>query len=110
MVNSPVCRLIIDVLQTFDCAWEVNVGRASTIDHDALLAASKNGKIGGAALDVLPQEPLNSDSDLWLAPNCIVSPHAAGGRIQGVEDLIRTNMELLLSDKPLVNSTMRGSA
>lgn len=88
----------------------VNVGRASTIDHDALLAASKNGKIGGVALDVLPQEPLESVADLWLAPNCIVSPHAASGRPQGAEDLIHTNMELLLSDNPLVNSAMRGSA
>ena len=91
-------------------AWVVNVGRGPSIDHDALLQALRNGGLGGAALDVFPQEPLSPESDLWLAPNCIISPHAAGGRPQGSEELIKKNVELLQSQKPLINSIARDAA
>lgn len=58
----------------------VNVGRAKIIDTDALIAALRSGHLGGAALDVFPQEPLPSDHPLWSCPNVILSPHTAGFR------------------------------
>ena len=60
-------------------AWVVNVGRGSAIDEAALLEALEKHSIGGAALDVTEREPLPSDSRLWHAPNCIITPHIAGG-------------------------------
>ena len=60
-------------------AWVVNVGRGNAIDEQALLEALEARTIGGAALDVTEREPLPSDSRLWHAPNCIITPHIAGG-------------------------------
>jgi phosphoglycerate dehydrogenase-like enzyme len=85
-------------------AWIVNVGRGTTIDEDALFDALQNSKIGGAALDVFAQEPLPEDSKLWKASkNLILSPHAAGGRPQGAEDLIAYNLRKFMAGQELKN-------
>lgn len=55
----------------------VNVGRAGIIDHAALAAALRSGKLSGAVLDVLPQEPLPSSSPLWRVPNLVITPHSS---------------------------------
>ncbi|WP_342723794.1 D-2-hydroxyacid dehydrogenase [Bradyrhizobium sp. B097] len=58
----------------------INVARGGVIDEAALLAALRNGTIGGAALDVFPVEPLPSDSPFWDAPNTLITPHLGGNR------------------------------
>ncbi len=55
----------------------INVARASLIDHDALLDRLVAGHLGGVWLDVLPEEPLVSDSRLWSTPGLIISAHTA---------------------------------
>ncbi|MCX7889333.1 MAG: C-terminal binding protein [Rhodobacteraceae bacterium] len=55
----------------------VNSARGDLIDEAALAAALAAGRIGGAALDVFAAEPLAADSPLRLAPNTILTPHAA---------------------------------
>ncbi|KAK8030048.1 hypothetical protein PG993_011339 [Apiospora rasikravindrae] len=85
-------------------AWVVNVGRGTSIDEDALVAALQDGQIGGAALDVFEKEPLPESSTLWKAPNCIISPHAAGGRPQGAEELIASNLRRFLAGQDLKNT------
>jgi len=52
----------------------VNTARGAVVDIGAVLEALRRGQIGGAALDVLPQEPPPMAP---LAPNLIVTPHAA---------------------------------
>ncbi|KAL8336774.1 hypothetical protein RB601_008323 [Gaeumannomyces tritici] len=84
-------------------AWLVNVGRGTSVDEDALVAALKKGELGGAALDVFETEPLPEPSPLWDAPNVFVSPHAAGGRPQGAEDLIAYNLRRFLAGQDLKN-------
>ncbi|KAK9784520.1 putative D-isomer specific 2-hydroxyacid dehydrogenase NAD-binding domain-containing protein [Seiridium cardinale] len=84
-------------------AWVVNVGRGTSIDEEALSSALENSQIGGAALDVFDKEPLPEDSKLWKAPNCIVSPHAAGGRPQGAEVLIAENLRKFVAGQDLRN-------
>jgi phosphoglycerate dehydrogenase-like enzyme len=84
-------------------AWVVNIGRGSSLDEDAMLAALEAGEIGGAALDVFEVEPLPTASPLWKAPNCIVSPHAGGGRPQGAEALITENLRKFLAGQELKN-------
>lgn len=81
----------------------VNVGRGTTVDEDALLAALRSGSIAGAALDVTVKEPLPAESELWDAPNLILTPHAAGGSPVGADELIATNVEALLSGAALRN-------
>lgn len=58
--------------------YVINVGRGRVIDQDALLAALNEGRIAGAALDVMYPEPLPADHPLWTAPGCIVTPHMSG--------------------------------
>ncbi|KAI1742611.1 D-isomer specific 2-hydroxyacid dehydrogenase [Xylaria scruposa] len=84
-------------------AWVVNVGRGTSIDEDALADALEKGEIGGAALDVFVKEPLPAESRLYKAKNCIVSPHAAGGRPQGAEALIAYNLRRFLAGQELKN-------
>ncbi|MFI1993564.1 phosphoglycerate dehydrogenase [Actinoplanes sp. NPDC020271] len=84
-------------------AWVVNVGRGSTLDEDALLSALRDGRIGGAALDVFATEPLPAGSGLWDEPNVIISPHAAGGRPLGAAALIGENLAAFREGRPLRN-------
>jgi phosphoglycerate dehydrogenase-like enzyme len=84
-------------------AWVVNVGRGSTVDEDALLAALRGGRIGGAALDVFETEPLPPESPLWDEPDVLLTPHAAGGRPLGAAELIRENVDAFLAGRPLRN-------
>ncbi len=55
----------------------INVGRGPLVDEPALAAALREKKIGGAALDVFPKEPLFADSPLWDVPNLLITPHTA---------------------------------
>jgi phosphoglycerate dehydrogenase-like enzyme len=66
-----------------------NVGRGSTVDQDALVAALRSGSIGAAYLDVCTPEPLPPDHPLWTTPNCFVTPHSAGGHAGESERLVR---------------------
>ncbi|KAH8159710.1 hypothetical protein CIB48_g8532 [Xylaria polymorpha] len=84
-------------------AWVVNVGRGTSVDEDALADALEKGDIGGAALDVFVKEPLPAESRLYKARNCIVSPHAAGGRPQDAEALIAYNLRRFLAGQELKN-------
>ncbi|MCW2976292.1 MAG: hprA [Actinomycetia bacterium] len=52
----------------------VNTSRGAVVDVDAVLQALRDRRLGGAALDVLPQEPPLTAP---VAPNLIVTPHAA---------------------------------
>lgn len=55
----------------------INVGRGPLVDEAALAAALREKRIGGAALDVFPKEPLAADSVLWDVPNLLITPHTA---------------------------------
>jgi glycerate dehydrogenase len=57
----------------------VNTARGGLIDSAALVAALRAGKIGGAAIDVLPQEPPLDGNPLLdpSIPNLILTPHIA---------------------------------
>ncbi len=52
----------------------INCARGGLIDEPALLAALQEGKVAGAALDVLEEEPPR-DSALLRHPQVIVTPH-----------------------------------
>jgi phosphoglycerate dehydrogenase-like enzyme len=57
--------------------WLVNVARGAHVDTDALVTALREGRLGGAALDVTDPEPLPDGHPLWDLPNCLITPHTA---------------------------------
>jgi phosphoglycerate dehydrogenase-like enzyme len=83
----------------------VNVTRGEVVDGDALVRALRDGRCGGAALDVAPIEPLPADHPLWSLPNVVMTPHTAGAsQLRGPRNIERfcQNLRLARSGAPLV--------
>ncbi len=53
----------------------INCARGGIIDEPALLAAIKEGKVGGAAIDVFEKEPPAPDNELLKLENVVATPH-----------------------------------
>lgn len=56
----------------------INVARGGVVDEAALATSLQEGHLGGAAIDVFTEEPLNGGSVLAAAPNLLLTPHIAG--------------------------------
>ena len=83
----------------------INVGRGPLVDEDALAAGLREKKIGGAALDVFPKEPLAADSPLWDVPNLLITPHTAALTDKLWErhySLFSENLRRYLNGEPLL--------
>lgn len=63
-------------------AYLINNSRGSVVDVAALADAVRAGELGGAAVDVFPEEPASAEerffSELQSAPNVILTPHIGG--------------------------------
>jgi D-2-hydroxyacid dehydrogenase (NADP+) len=84
----------------------INIARGPVVDEQALIAALRDGVIGGAALDVFEQEPLPADSPLWDMDNVVVTPHFAGGSDRyddRLADMICDNLRRYLAGEQLRN-------
>ncbi len=87
-------------------AFVVNVGRGGLIDEAALAAGLREGRLGGAGLDVFADEPLPETSPLWTVPNLIITPHVAGdfpGYMDRIVPLFCENLRRYLAGQPLAN-------
>jgi len=58
-------------------AFIINTARGGIVDENALYQFLTNGHLGGAALDVTEQEPIQSDSPLLKLDNVIITSHIA---------------------------------
>ena len=81
----------------------INAARGPVVDTDALVAALRDGQIGGAALDVTDPEPLPADHPLIGLPNAIVVPHTASSTVatrDRMADLAARNILAVLGGTP----------
>ena len=93
-------------LRMQDHALLINVTRGGIMDEAALVEALAQGQIGGAGLDVTPQEPLPEDHPLWRMENVIVTPHVAGGspnRNGRLTELFCENLRRLMGGEPMLS-------
>ncbi|MFY9840905.1 MAG: C-terminal binding protein [Xanthobacteraceae bacterium] len=68
-------------------AFLINTARGPLIDEAGLIAALDSGHLGGAALDVVTEEPLAKDSGLLGRDNVILTPHTAFYSVEALEEL-----------------------
>ena len=92
-----------------DGAILLNTARGQVIDEAAVADALKTGKLRGAAMDVVSEEPIRADNPLLSAPNCIITPHMAWAPMetrQRILDITVENIRGFLSNNPInvVNS------
>lgn len=84
----------------------INVGRGPLVDERALVEALQHGRLAGAALDVVDQEPLPPGHPLWSCPGTIISPHMAGDVVGWRDELLGlflSNLRRFQNGTPLVN-------
>lgn len=85
----------------------INVGRAGTMDYDALVDHLNSGHFSGAILDVFDPEPLPPESPLWTIPNLMVMPHISADDgntyVEMTLDLVFQNLKRLLNGQDLIN-------
>ncbi|MCA6074586.1 phosphoglycerate dehydrogenase [Fulvivirga sedimenti] len=69
----------------------LNLSRGHVVDIEALALNIESGKVGGAAVDVFPEEPKSNDEEfssrLRGLPNTILSPHIGGSTMEAQENI-----------------------
>jgi D-3-phosphoglycerate dehydrogenase len=92
----------------------VNTSRGAVVDVGDLLAALDTGILRGAALDVLPEEPVPQGSKLLADPRVILTPHAAFYSVEAEKELRRKAAQNIVTwcrtgrpDYPVVHGTRK---
>ena len=87
-----------------DGAILINVARGGLMDDGAVVHAVNAGKLSGAGIDCVEEEPAKLGSPILENPNIIVTPHVGGGSAD-ISDvmfpMITENIELLEEEKAL---------
>lgn len=102
---SPLTKNLIDegILRKMKkTAYIINMARGGIVDEKALKAALQKGRIAGAALDVLAQEPPAAKHPLLGVKNLLLTPHVAWASVESRENLIREialNLKMFISGK-----------
>ncbi len=72
-------------------AYLINASRGTVVDVDALAQAIREGRLGGAAVDVFPSEPRTTEeefrSPLQGLPNVVLTPHIGGSTLEAQENI-----------------------
>ncbi len=87
-------------------AYLIVTSRGRIVEQNALIDALKSRRIAGAGLDVVVEEPLPPESELWDLDNVILTPHIAGNSPELYErtyNVFEENMHRYLAGEPLRN-------
>jgi len=86
-----------------DGAFLINTARGGLLDEAAVAEALASGKLAGAAVDVVSEEPMKPYNPLLNAPNCIITPHIAWAPKESRQRLLDCcveNIRAFLAGKP----------
>lgn len=87
-------------------SYIVNVGRGNVLDQTAIEKLLREGRLGGAALDVFEKEPLDKESTLWDCPRLILTTHVSGNwtipyTVEKIVSLFTADLENYINGRPL---------
>lgn len=103
-IVSPHCPLTDETRYMFDKtafskfktgAYFINTSRGDVVDEYALKDALESGKLSGAALDVISEEPMTEDFILCGVKNLIITPHSAWTPLETRKRLVAITKENL---------------
>lgn len=80
-----------------DGAMLINTARGALVEESALAQALNAGKLRGAAVDVVSQEPMTPDNPLLPCKNCIITPHIAWAPVESRQRLLDCVVENIRS-------------
>lgn len=87
----------------------INTARGGIVEEAALFDALQHGRIAGAGLDVLEQEPPPVDHPLFKLPNVVFAPHMAGVTREALDRMSIVSVENVLSvfdGRPIVGNVI----
>ena len=82
----------------------INTARGPLVNEADLAEALDNGKVAGAAVDVVTKEPMSADNPLLTAKNCIITPHIAWAPRESRARLMKIaeeNLQAFLAGNPI---------
>lgn len=82
----------------------INTARGGLVVDQDLADALEEGRLAGAALDVVGREPMPDDNPLRTAPNCIITPHVSWSTVEARTRLMQIafdNVKAFLDDAPI---------
>jgi glycerate dehydrogenase len=85
-------------------AYLINTSRGPLVKDADLAEALQQGKLAGAALDVVTTEPIPSDNPLLKAPNITITPHVAWAALAARRRLMQItaeNVAAFIAGKPI---------
>jgi glycerate dehydrogenase len=85
-------------------AYLINTARGPLVNDADLAEALRQGKLGGAALDVIATEPMAANSPLLHAPNITITPHiawAAHAARRRLMQITAKNVAAFLAGQPI---------
>ena len=81
----------------------INTARGGLVDETALVEALESGKLRGAAVDVVSQEPMSAGNPLLSTRKCIITPHIAWAPMESRQrllDCVVENIRAFLDGNP----------
>lgn len=105
--QTPETTGLIDrarIAQMKDGAILLNTSRGGLIVEQDLADAVRSGKLRGAAVDVVSQEPIRPENPLLSAPNCLMTPHVAWAPLEARQRLLaiaKENLAAYCSGSPI---------
>lgn len=82
----------------------INTARGAVVDEQALADALNEGRLRGAGIDVLEEEPMRAEHPYLTAKNCYVTPHVAWATIEArtrLVEIVSENLRAFADGKPI---------